>query len=94
MWLLLACRLEGELSAVKQKRAAAQSTLRHSHKETVQLSQQGTSARGPEPAAELAGSLWVGIRVPYILKRAGKGEPKSWCCQGNSLQLPAAIPNP
>lgn len=39
-------------------------------------------------------SLRVGIRVPYILKRAGKGEPKSWCCQGNSLQLPAAIPNP
>uniref|UniRef100_U3I034 Uncharacterized protein n=1 Tax=Anas platyrhynchos platyrhynchos TaxID=8840 RepID=U3I034_ANAPP len=56
-------RLEGELSAVKQKRAAAQSTLRHSHKETVQLSQQGTSARGAEPAAELAGSLRVGVRV-------------------------------
>uniref|UniRef100_A0A8B9DF36 Envoplakin n=1 Tax=Anser cygnoides TaxID=8845 RepID=A0A8B9DF36_ANSCY len=42
-------RLEGELSAVKQKRAAAQSTLRRSHKETVQPSQQGTSARGSSP---------------------------------------------
>ncbi|OXB61143.1 hypothetical protein ASZ78_013706 [Callipepla squamata] len=33
-------RLEGELNAVKQKRAAAQSMLRQSHKETVQPSQQ------------------------------------------------------
>ncbi|KFU94130.1 Envoplakin, partial [Chaetura pelagica] len=34
-------RLEGELNMVKQKRAAAQSTLRRSHKEQVQPSQQG-----------------------------------------------------
>ncbi|KFQ92661.1 Envoplakin, partial [Nipponia nippon] len=35
-------RLEGELNAVKQKRAAVQSTLRRSHKEQVQPSQKGT----------------------------------------------------
>ncbi|KFQ38154.1 Envoplakin, partial [Mesitornis unicolor] len=34
-------RLEGELNTVKQKRAAVQSTLRQSHKEQVQPSQQG-----------------------------------------------------
>lgn len=28
---------------------------------------------GAEPAAELAGSLRVGVRMPYILKRAGEG---------------------
>uniref|UniRef100_A0A8C3CVK0 Envoplakin n=1 Tax=Cairina moschata TaxID=8855 RepID=A0A8C3CVK0_CAIMO len=54
--------LEGELSAVKQKRAAAQSTLRHSHKETVQLSQQALPRSPPvvqdDPQADqLLGSL-------------------------------------
>ncbi|KFV60011.1 Envoplakin, partial [Tyto alba] len=39
-------RLEGELNALKQKRAAVQSTLRSSQKEQVQPSQQGTSAAG------------------------------------------------
>lgn len=42
--LLSAHRLEGELNTVKQKRAAVQSTLRRSHKEQVQPSQQGRSA--------------------------------------------------
>ncbi|KFW09077.1 Envoplakin, partial [Eurypyga helias] len=36
-------RLEGELTAVKQKRAEVQSSLRRSHKEHVQPSQQGMS---------------------------------------------------
>lgn len=47
--LLSPHRLEGELNAVKQKRAAVQSTLRRSHKEQVQPSQQGTSAAQPSP---------------------------------------------
>ncbi|KGL86072.1 Envoplakin, partial [Charadrius vociferus] len=42
-------RLEGDLNTVKQKRAAVQSTLRRSHKEQVQPSQQGTSAGSPQP---------------------------------------------
>uniref|UniRef100_A0A663LN72 Uncharacterized protein n=1 Tax=Athene cunicularia TaxID=194338 RepID=A0A663LN72_ATHCN len=43
-------RLEGELNTVKQKRAAVQSTLRHSHKEQVQPSQQGMSTACPAPS--------------------------------------------
>ncbi|XP_059720359.1 envoplakin-like isoform X1 [Haemorhous mexicanus] len=40
-------RLEGELNTVKQKRAAVQSTLRRSHKEQVQPSQQALSRSPP-----------------------------------------------
>uniref|UniRef100_A0A8C8E9P6 Envoplakin n=1 Tax=Otus sunia TaxID=257818 RepID=A0A8C8E9P6_9STRI len=49
-------RLEGELNTVKQKRAAVQSTLRHSHKEQVQPSQQGMSTcyRTLSPTAKSA----------------------------------------
>uniref|UniRef100_A0A8V1ANL0 Envoplakin n=1 Tax=Gallus gallus TaxID=9031 RepID=A0A8V1ANL0_CHICK len=55
-------RLEGELNAVKQKRAAAQSMLRRSHKETVQPSQQVLPKSTPvvqdDPQADqLLGSL-------------------------------------
>uniref|UniRef100_A0A669PVG6 SH3 domain-containing protein n=1 Tax=Phasianus colchicus TaxID=9054 RepID=A0A669PVG6_PHACC len=55
-------RLEGELNAVKQKRAAAQSMLRRSHKETVQPSQQALPKSTPvvqdDPQADqLLGSL-------------------------------------
>ncbi|KAF2988480.1 hypothetical protein EK904_013404, partial [Melospiza melodia maxima] len=40
-------RLEGELNTVKQKRAAVQSTLRRSHKEQAQPSQQALSKSPP-----------------------------------------------
>ncbi|KFV65424.1 Envoplakin, partial [Dryobates pubescens] len=50
-------RLEGELNTVKQKRAAVQSTLRRSHKEQVQPSQQapvqmGLCLKGQIPVSE------------------------------------------
>ncbi|KAM6403301.1 envoplakin-like [Rhynochetos jubatus] len=44
-------RLEGELTSVKQKRAEVQSTLRRSHKEQVQPSQQALS-RSPPPVQD------------------------------------------
>ncbi|KFP91901.1 Envoplakin, partial [Apaloderma vittatum] len=53
--------LEGELNTVKQKRAAVQSSLRHSHKEQVQPSQQGTSAV----------TVWMGLCPKgHLLERA------------------------
>nr|XP_013797330.1 PREDICTED: envoplakin [Apteryx mantelli mantelli] len=49
-------RLEGELNTVKQKRAAVQNTLRHSHKEPAQPSQQALPRSPPiaqdEPQAD------------------------------------------
>ncbi|KFP79318.1 Envoplakin, partial [Acanthisitta chloris] len=45
-------RLEGELNAVKQKRVAVQNTLRRSHKEQVQPSQQVQPSPKPAPPSQ------------------------------------------
>ncbi|KFP05423.1 Envoplakin, partial [Calypte anna] len=82
-------RLERELNTVKQKRAAAQSTLRRSHKEQVQPSQQSMSITSPSPLQTSLAELsdLDGSRAPPRGRLRG-GQPQSgWGCAPGANSL-------
>ncbi|KFQ14889.1 Envoplakin, partial [Leptosomus discolor] len=77
-------RLEGELNVVKQKRAAVQSTLRRSHKEQVQPSQQGMSAEMQAlPLAQLCSKMIHSFQSYGPGASPGRPQP----CQRDAVTL-------